>query len=114
MTEITIWKFKLPDMDHIVNVEMPKGAIIQSCGYLEGEGIVIWARFEDQYRKELETRSFIVLPTGSTIGWGEKLREFIGTIIIKNDILGFHILPYLIWHVFETDTWKDPFGAPPT
>lgn len=110
MTETTIWKFKFPpDTTRIQNIPMPKNAIILSCGFLVGEGFVIWAQIDLKFEKELENRSLLCLPTGAIISWGEKLKKFIGTIVVKNESGMFDdMLPYIVHHIYETESWEEP------
>lgn len=87
----TIYKYEIsPDK---VSIEMPKGAEILSL-HVQNNKPCIWCLVET--KNELEERYFDVFGTGHEI-YGDMGvdRKFIGTFLMNNDSLVFHLFERL-------------------
>ena len=82
----TIFKYALNPND--LNLKMPVGAKILSA-HNQNNQICIWAEVDTS--AELELVGFEILGTGHEIVINENNREFIGTVLIHDGELVFHV-----------------------
>lgn len=87
MNEV-IWKIEIPAHE-ISSIEIPHMGEILSVGG-QGDSVVIWVKFLEEYKERLDIRHFEVYGTGHSIPGGIN-RKFIGTVQLYGGSLVFHI-----------------------
>ena len=90
----TIYKFII-EPGGTRSIPMPAGAEVLSVHVQRGE-VCMWALVETEARMEI--RTFGVFGTGHTVDpcprgdrWGHDSWHFLGTVLLENDALVFHI-----------------------
>ena len=83
----TIWKYTLSLVDY-VDIEMPTGARILSVG-IQNEQICLWALVDPE--KTAAKYRFRIAGTGHPIGKEAENWDFVGTVIMMNGALVFHV-----------------------
>lgn len=78
-----------------VHVEMPRGAEILHVG-AQGDRMFVWAIVDPDVARldpmaATARYSFIVLPTGAEVTWPLKSIPFIGTVLMRDGLLVFHV-----------------------
>lgn len=84
-----VFKYTLEFSDHIV-LELPVGAEILHFG-IQDDVLRIWALVDPTVEKEI--RKFRLAGTGHPITEPDSELNFIGTVIMRNGLL--------VWHLFE-------------
>ncbi len=87
----TIFKYKLPITDDVVEIELPKSNLLLSIK-AQGNNICMWAMVGSD--TPTEKRRFKIMGTGHEIEDARNL-YFLSTVIMPND---------LVWHIFEVRT----------
>lgn len=89
----TIWKFEIEPKDGKVEVLLPVGSEVLSCGAI-GDSVYVWAKFSTDEGTGSEPRYFEVFGTGHNIHTDMGIeRKFIGTVFMYSGAL--------VWHIFE-------------
>lgn len=83
----TIWKYPIPYLTPLREIEMPEGAEILTAQIQNGV-LCLWAIVDTS--KPETTRVIEIIGTGHEIQKGE--RKYIGTVYPDNG---------LVWHIFE-------------
>lgn len=81
-----VWKYEIP-VEDVFEIWMPSGARVLSVA-MQGANPFMWAETSPKARRE--KRRFRVCGTGHQMP-DDGPREFIGTILMQNDTLVFHV-----------------------
>ncbi len=93
--EQVIYKYVLPEINGVTQLEMPTDAQIVSVGS-QGKQLVMWAVVNDPDNAPKRVRTFQSIFTGERYEIGRNV--FVGTASFKHDN---DIFPFIVCHVFE-------------
>jgi hypothetical protein len=87
MSEYTVWKFVLPLEDN-PQVDMPSEAYVLSVDQQHGQ-LCVWALVDTSAPSS--TRTFAIRGTGHPTNDIEQTNKFLGTVLMANGNLVFHV-----------------------